>query len=421
MEKKKESKSFLQPISVGIMVAATGIGAGDIVMAALAGADYGMTLLWAVLLGALLKFVLNEELAKWDIATGMTLLQGWTQRLPKWVSIYFACYLIFWAFTVAGSLITFTGLVANTIFPLPVADNYALALWGGLHSMIAVVLIYAGGFSLVEKVMKVFIILMFFIVIVCAVLLSPDWEEVLQAIFIPKLSFSSDALFFVFALIGGIGGSVSILCYSYWIAERQQGSKTLSLKEVRVDLGVSYFLTAIFGMAIIIIAASLRPGALEGYSMVLGLSTKLGDVLGKGGKWVFLLGFWGAVYSSMLGVWNGIPYLFVDLVKQFKSSKCVDTKTKVSYHNFFYYRLFLLYMAIPPILLPIFGRPNWIGKTYALTGAFFIPFIAALLLYMNNKKAWVREYRNGWLMNTLLIICLLLFFILFLVEVKQVI
>jgi len=102
----KKSKSFFQTISVGIAVAATGVGAGDIVMAALAGAKYGVILLWAVVIGGILKYVLNENLAKWEVATQTTLLQAWVDRLPKIVSWYFGAYLIFWAFLVAGTLYT---------------------------------------------------------------------------------------------------------------------------------------------------------------------------------------------------------------------------------------------------------------------------------------------------------------------------
>ena len=29
---------------------------------------------------------------------------------------------------------------------------------------------------------------------------------------------------------------------------------------------------------------------------------------------IFLIGFWGAVFSSLLGVWQSIPYLFVDFI-----------------------------------------------------------------------------------------------------------
>lgn len=35
---------------------------------------------------------------------------------------------------------------------------------------------------------------------------------------------------------------------------------------------------------------------------------------------------------------------------------------------------------------------------------------------MNNRKAWVGKYRNGWLANLVLVACLLLFLVLFLAD-----
>jgi Mn2+/Fe2+ NRAMP family transporter len=60
----------------GLITAASGIGASDIVTATVGGAAYGVTLLWALALGAFFKFVLTEGLARWQLATGTTLLEG---------------------------------------------------------------------------------------------------------------------------------------------------------------------------------------------------------------------------------------------------------------------------------------------------------------------------------------------------------
>ena len=49
-------------IGPGLLVAATGVGAGDLATASIAGSKLGVTILWAVLLGAFLKFVLTEGL-----------------------------------------------------------------------------------------------------------------------------------------------------------------------------------------------------------------------------------------------------------------------------------------------------------------------------------------------------------------------
>ncbi len=67
----------LRGLGPGIVIAATGLGAGDLIAASVAGANYGIALLWAAMVGALLKFTLNEGLARWQLATGTTLLEGW--------------------------------------------------------------------------------------------------------------------------------------------------------------------------------------------------------------------------------------------------------------------------------------------------------------------------------------------------------
>jgi hypothetical protein len=64
-------------IGPGLLVAAAGIGAGDIVSATVAGAANGLVLLWVIFLAAFLKCVLNEGIGRYQLATGRTVLEGW--------------------------------------------------------------------------------------------------------------------------------------------------------------------------------------------------------------------------------------------------------------------------------------------------------------------------------------------------------
>src|SRR6188474_1774904 len=90
----------------GVVMAASGIGASDIVCATVGGATYGLALLWALAIGAFFKFVLSEGLARWQLATGSTALEGWTQHLPRSVMVLFAGYLVLWAVAVSGALVS---------------------------------------------------------------------------------------------------------------------------------------------------------------------------------------------------------------------------------------------------------------------------------------------------------------------------
>ncbi|MTB51461.1 Nramp family divalent metal transporter [Lewinella sp. W8] len=410
--------SLSSRLTAGLLVAATGIGAGDLVISAIAGATSGVTLVWAILLGALLKYGMNEGLARWELATGTTLLQGWIEKLPKGIAVYFGFYLVFWAFLVAATLITYVGQAANAMLPLPLEPQLAGLVYGGAHSLVAALLIYRGGFRWMERVMKFFLILLFFLIITAAVLVSPDWGEVASGVF--SLEGLTDVASFiaVLTLIGGVGGTLTILCYSYWL-RAQRSSEPVTAAEVRLDLGVAYALTALFGIAIMIIAAGVRPEVATGFKLVSALSERLGEVLGDFGRWTFLIGFWAAVFTSMIGVWNGVPYLFADFARRYRGRYLRQVPVDVPLDKTRQYFLFLLYLAIPPLVLVYTGRPGWIGQAYALSGAFFMPFLALTILYLNNQPAWMGALKNRWQSNVLLTLCLLLFLVLFLVKLWE--
>jgi len=91
---KQRRFAFLAVLGPGILIAATGVGAGDLLTASYAGSRHGLVLLWAAWLGAVLKWFLNEGIARWQMATATTVLEGWTERLGRWVRWVFLGYLL---------------------------------------------------------------------------------------------------------------------------------------------------------------------------------------------------------------------------------------------------------------------------------------------------------------------------------------
>lgn len=377
----------LRDLGPGIVIAATGLGAGDLIAASAAGAHYGTAILWAALVGALLKFTLNEGLARWQLATGTTLLEGWVRRLPRFWSLYFIAYLLLWSFIVAGALMAATGLAVHALLPA-----VSVQAAGAVQSLLAAGLVLLGRYRLLEQLMKSFILLMFAVVLYCAVALQPDWSAVIGGMLVPRLPTGS--VLFLLGVIGGVGGSVTLLSYGYWIRERGWCGAQY-LRRVRTDLLVAYALTGLFGIAIMVIAAGVAPGVLSGNGLILAVAERLGETLGATGKWCFLVGFWGAVFSSMLGVWQGVPYLFADFVHEWRNTgerKSLDSASLT-------YRLYLAYLALPPMLLLWTGKPLWVVLAYAVTGAAFMPLLAGLLLYMNGWRDWTGRLRNRWPAN----------------------
>jgi len=65
----------------GLLVAATGVGAGDLATASFTGSELGVAVLWAVVVGGVFKYVLTEGIARWQLVNGNSLLEGLVQKL----------------------------------------------------------------------------------------------------------------------------------------------------------------------------------------------------------------------------------------------------------------------------------------------------------------------------------------------------
>ncbi|GAA5317271.1 MAG: Nramp family divalent metal transporter [Candidatus Pelagadaptatus aseana] len=403
-------KTFLDKIGPGFVIAATGLGAGDLIAATVAGIEFQTALLWAVLLGALLKGALNEALARWQLQTGTTLLEGWMQRLPRWVQYYFVAYLGIWSFLVGAALMAACGLAANALFP-----QLSVNQWAILHSLLAVLMILYGRYSLFENLMKLFIGLMFITVLLAVINLPLDWQRIAAGL-IPNTP--DNSLKLILGVIGGVGGSVTLMCYGYWLREKQWDCPD-DISSMRVDLWCAYGITALFGVLIILLAASVQPEMAKGTGVLLALAEQLKATLGDEFGLLFLIGFWGAVFSSMLGVWQGVPYLFADFYRQHQGKPVASEPGALDDLNQSKaYYVWLGFMALPPYLLLFYEKPIWLAITYAVAGAFFMPFLAATLLYMNNKIAWINGNKNGFWSNALLITALSLFVVLLIQKLK---
>lgn len=130
----------------GLLLAASGIGAGDVVVAAVTGMRFGLTLLWAVVLTVALKYVITEALARWQLATGETIARAWVTRLPRWAGAGFGAYLVFWTFMVGASLSSACGIAGASL-----AGFGTTAQWGAAHALFAAALVTGNRYARFKK------------------------------------------------------------------------------------------------------------------------------------------------------------------------------------------------------------------------------------------------------------------------------
>ena len=397
---------LLAIVGPGILVAATGVGAGDLATGALAGSKLGLTVLWAVLVAAGLKWLVNEGLARWQLATGTTLVEGCVLHLGRPVQWLFLGYLLVWSFFVGAAMMGACGVTAHAICPLWEAPTDKI-VYGLAHSALAVLLVRLGGYRLFGTVMSACIAVMFVVVVATAVAVGPSWGEVARGLVEPRIpDLRGEGLQWTVALIGGIGGTVTVLCYGYWIREEgRTGAGDLAV--CRIDLAVGYAMTAVFGVAMVIIGRTVQVTG-GGATLIVDLAEQLRLSLGPAARWAFLAGAWGAIFSSLLGVWQSVPYLFADFwnlmrdPRRAASGRNPDTRSLP-------YQGYLLGLAVIPAAGLLWTRFQDAQKWYAIVGALFIPMLAAALLALNGRSALVgRRYRNSRLVTLALVATLAL-------------
>lgn len=120
-------------IGPGLVVAATGIGAADLVATLVAGSRYGYALLWAVVLGVVLKIILVEGAGRYTLATGRTIFEGW-RSLGRWTSLYFGPYIIIWGFVYGATAMSASAMPLAVLFPF-----FDLKIWALIMGIVGLV------------------------------------------------------------------------------------------------------------------------------------------------------------------------------------------------------------------------------------------------------------------------------------------
>ena len=389
-------------IGPGLVVAATGVGAADMVATMAAGSRYGYMLLWAVVLGVLLKIVLVEGAGRFTLSTGKTIFQGW-RSLGRWPVWYFGPYILIWGIVYGASAMSSTALPLAALFPA--VPLWVFAVGTGL---LGFAMVWLNRYSVFEKITAVLVGLMFVTIVGLAVIASPNIPAMFAGL-VPRLP--EGGLLYTLALAGGVGGTITLAAYGYWL--REKGWITPGwMRVMRIDNTMAYVMTAIFVISMLIVGVEVVQVA--GITISAGdrglldltgvLQDRYGDVIGVG----FLWGFFAAAFSSLLGVWNGVSLMFADFWANLRGKGSDHPDAKI---NGKYFRFYLLWLTFPSMLLLTLDQPIGLVLAYGVLGALFMPFLAITLLpLLNSGKYGVpKNWRNRWHTNTALVITAVLF------------
>ncbi|MBC7272108.1 MAG: Nramp family divalent metal transporter [Streptomyces sp.] len=404
-------KSSWRYIGPGIVVAATGVGAGDLVATLIAGSHFGYTLLWAAVLGCLVKISLAEAAGRWHLSTGRTLFDGWAS-LGRWTTYFFVVYVVVWGFVYGAAAMSSSALPLQALFP----DVMDFEWWGIACGLAGLAFVWFNRYAVFEKVMTVLVGVMFVVTVSLAVRVTPNLPDLLAGL-LPVLPDEKDSVLNTLGLIGGVGGTITLAAYGYWV-NAKGWTDTGWMKVMRLDNRVAYITTGIFVVAMLVVGAELLHAAdiaLAGGDKGL---VQLGDILedeyGTATAKFFLIGFFATSFTSLIGVWHGVSLMFADFVARYRQRAAARGEEVASgaRERSWPFRAYLLWLTFPPIVLLFQGQPFRLVIVYGVLGAAFMPFLALTLIWLLNSARTPAEWRNGRLSNGMLAAAGLLFLVL---------
>lgn len=251
-------KNFFRNLGPGPLVAAAFIGPGTVTVCTLAGANFGFSLLWAMVLSILATVILQEISGRIGIVTRSdlsTLLRNQTDRTFFRV---FSMGLVLVAIVLGNAAyesgnISGANLGLDFYWKAPTIQLGSLTLQSGnfLLGLLSFLLLWTGSYKTLERILVALVILMSLAFMVTAALTKPDLSKLLAG-FIP--SWNEAEIPTLVALIGTTVVPYNLFLYASLVNKQWKNKSDLSL--MRRDISISVILGGVVSMAILIVGAS---------------------------------------------------------------------------------------------------------------------------------------------------------------------
>ena len=344
-----------------LMLLGSAIGTGELVAEPAAGAKFGGSLFWAILLIVATKAFWNEAIGRVGLVTGQNFLESCSAAGPATVAIPWLWYVVnaLKDFLLRGGIVGIAGYICLETFPpLPAAltglipwsddisarDRQAFT-WALLNYAMIWALIVAGGYRLAELLNTAMCLLFTACLTACAVAVVPQAMDELTAGLVPRRLSGSAELMMLVSLAGIVMSGSTTVYYSAWAEERGMGLFAFtkrtkhkagrsriepeSEQEIRrmrgwlrvntLNVGITYALGALICLSTFVLGiAVLRPAGvtLEGAQLVSELSLMMTSVAGPWAKPVFYLGAYAAVISTAIGILDGGSRMYLQPVRR---------------------------------------------------------------------------------------------------------
>jgi Mn2+/Fe2+ NRAMP family transporter len=250
----------LKKLGPGLLFAGAAIGVSHLVQSTRAGADFGLSLIWALLLVNLFKYPFFQYGPRYASATGESLLAGY-KKLGKGVLIAYFLITLFTMFTIQTAVTIVTAGLASSLF----GDFVSIEVWTVIILSICFFLLIFGKYKLLDNLMKFVIIVLTLSTLLAVVVAFINNEHALSIKQI--LPNNSVEIAFLIAFMGWMPGPLDIsVMNSLWVVEKKKTTEEFTPKNALFDFNLGYIGTIILGICFVLLGTFIMHFGNETFS-----------------------------------------------------------------------------------------------------------------------------------------------------------
>lgn len=374
-----KSRAWLQSLGPGLITAALVFGPSKVTIASIMGASYGFSLLWIVAVAIFFMIIFTTMAARVGIATSQSLLGTISDKwgMPARIAIGVGVFLVTASFQAGNSV--------GAGITLAEATHSSKEIWIVVCNVAGIsILFFRGFYKKLEKIMIALIIMMLFAFIVTMVMSKPAAADIAGGL-VPEIPTGSQKL--IIAFMASCFSIVGAIYQSYLVQERKRLRP--DVKQTGRETLPGMLILGFMSATVMICAATvLHPAGIK-ISSATDMAMALEPVFGNAAAGLFLIGLFGASFSSLLGNAALGGTLLGDALGfgGMLSSKMV--------------RLFIaVIMIIGATVAIIFGKLplELIVLAQAVT-IFIVPFIGVALFFVANDAKIMGPLKNNLFTN----------------------
>lgn len=376
-------------IGPAVLVTAAFIGPGTVITATMAGANFGFSLLWALVFSVFATIILQEMAARLGVVTQQGLGENIRVACKKPLVKVLAIVLVVSAIVIGNAAYQGGNISGASLGLTHILGQGewldGISFWPLLIGIIAFVILASGSYQLIEKALIVLVTIMSIAFLASFIMVPINWSEFFSGLLIPSLP--TGATLTVIALIGTTVVPYNLFLHSASASKKWQ--KVEQLGEARKDLYFAIPLGGLISIAIVSTAASAFFGQQMQISNAADIAPALAPVFGEYAGIFIAIGLFAAGISSAVTAPLAAAFALSGILNLNKELNSLQFKS-----------IWFVILLLGVLIASIGYRPIEVIWVAQVANGILLPLISLFLLWMMNS-AVVGEHKNTKLQNVL--------------------